>query len=74
MMYHLSSHLQGIQIVCPETKPNLSYKEKWVRLLQEDISLFCELYASCDIAQVMQRFNYFILFAHIEFFLLSETR
>lgn len=54
MMYHLSSHLQGIQIVCPETKPNLSYKEKWVRLLQEDISLFCELYASCDIAQVIQ--------------------
>lgn len=54
MMYHLSSHLKEPQIIYPEAKPKLSYKENWVKMMYEDISRFSAMYASNDITQEIE--------------------
>ena len=54
MMYHISSLLHGEQTVRPETKPNLQYKETWVKLAQENHRAFCTMYASENISQEIE--------------------
>ncbi len=54
MMYHISSLLHGKQTVRPETKPNLQYKETWIKLVQENHRAFCTMYASENISQEIE--------------------
>lgn len=51
MMYHISSFLQGAQVVRPDTKPNLDYKESLLKLLETNRSLFCNSYASNELGK-----------------------
>ncbi len=55
MMYHLSSFLQGEQIVHPETKHNLAYKKSWVDLLYNNQIQFFRLYADDKVRQEIER-------------------